>query len=241
LVLVLLLLLLLPVLANQLVEFIERLPTYATRLQGLVAMLLDSRFAQFIGVDSASIRDSLAGLMSESTGWLTTVLASLWSGGQAILNIISLFVITPVVAFYLLYDWDRLVGRVDSWIPRDHVKEIRRLAWEMDQTVAAFVRGQGLVCLILGTFYAVSLALLGLNFGLLIGFGAGVLSFIPFVGAMVGFVVSIGVALVQFAPDGLPILATALVFIIGQALEGYVLQPRLIGMNVGLHPVWVMF
>jgi predicted PurR-regulated permease PerM len=111
----------------------------------------------------------------------------------------------------------------------------------MDATTAAFVRGQGLTCLALGILYAVGLMIVGLNFGLLIGVGAGLLSFIPYFGFTIGFVVSIIVALVQFLPNWLPIGAVVLVFFVGQMVEGYVLQPNLIGNRVGLHPVWLLF
>jgi predicted PurR-regulated permease PerM len=184
---------------------------------------------------------SLGGLSSQGASWMTTLVASLWSGGRVVLNVLALLIVTPVVAFYLLYDWDRLVARVDSWLPRDHVEEVRKIARDIDRAIAAFIRGQGLVCLILAAVYSVGLVIVGLNFGFLIGLGAGLLGFIPFVGATVGFAVSLGIAIAQFWPDWIWIAATAAVFGLGQFLENYVLQPRLIGQNVGLHPVWVMF
>ena len=171
----------------------------------------------------------------------TSLFRSILVGGRAVLNIVSLIVITPVVAFYLLYDWDRMVARIDLWLPRDYVDEIRRLAREMDATIAAFVRGQILVCVLLGTFYAVGLMTVGLNYGLLIGLGAGLLSFIPYLGFALGFITSIIIALVQFSPDWIWIAATVGVFLIGQLIEGYLLQPYLIGERVGLHPVWLLF
>jgi predicted PurR-regulated permease PerM len=230
-----------PILANQLADFIDRIPSYVEKLQGLFATFIDSRWSRFLGVDSTTIHSSLGGLMSQGAAWLTTHLGSLWTGGRALLDILSLFIVTPVVAFYLLYDWDRMVARVDGLLPLDHREEIRRLARDIDRAIAAFVRGQGLLCLILGIFYASGLVLVGLNFGFLIGIAAGLLSFIPYVGFSLGFIVSLGIALVQFAPDWFWVGATVLVFVIGQALEGYVLQPRLIGHSVGLHPVWLLF
>ena len=146
-----------------------------------------------------------------------------------------------MVAFYLLYDWDRIVAIVDSWIPRDNVEEVRDLSRQIDRVIAAFVRGQSLVGLTLGVFYASGLVMLGVNFGFLIGLCAGVISFIPYVGSTLGFIVSVGIALVQFWPDWIWIVATAALFVVGQLLEGYVLQPYFIGNNVGLHPVWLMF
>ena len=233
--------LLVPILADQLADFIERIPSYVERLRALFSSLLQSRLSDYFGIDLTKIGSSLGGLTSQGTSWMATLLASLWSGGQTILNILALLIVTPVVAFYLLYDWDRLVARVDSWLPRDHVEEVRKIARDIDRAIAAFIRGQGLVCLILAVVYSTGLVIVGLNFGFLIGLGAGLLSFIPFVGATVGFVVSLGVAIAQFWPDWIWILATVAVFGVGQFLENYVLQPRLIGQNVGLHPVWVMF
>jgi predicted PurR-regulated permease PerM len=235
------LLLVAPILVNQLADFIERIPSYGDRLQSVFSWLLNSRLVRALGVDADTIRSSLGSLVSQGTAWLTSLLGSLWTGGQALLGIVSVLVVTPVVAFYLLYDWDRMVAVVDSWIPRDYVEEVRELARDMDSTTAAFVRGQGLVCLLLGLLYAVGLVIVGLNFGLLIGVVAGLLSFIPYFGFTIGFVVSIIVALVQFLPNWLPIGAVVVVFIIGQMVEGYVLQPNLIGNRVGLHPVWLLF
>lgn len=154
------------------------------------------------------------------------MLSSIWSGGQALISIIGLAVVTPVVAFYLLLDWDNMIERIDSWLPRDYQQTIRTLARDMDSVVAGFVRGQVLMCLILGTFYAVGLLIVGLKFGLLIGLTAGLISFIPYVGAIVGFGLSIGVALVQFWPDPFMIGAVLAVFVVGQFLEGNVLQPN---------------
>jgi predicted PurR-regulated permease PerM len=150
-------------------------------------------------------------------------------------------VITPVVAFYLLLDWDRMIEKVDRWVPRDHVGNVRRLATEMNVSVAGFVRGQGSICIILGLFYGIGLSVAGLNFGLLIGLFAGLISFIPYVGSLVGLVLSVGVALVQFWPEYWSIILVAGIFFIGQFIEGNILQPKLVGSRVGLHPVWLMF
>jgi predicted PurR-regulated permease PerM len=203
--------------------------------------LLDSEAGRFLKIDPNSIRSSISDFFGRGAGWVTTVLGSVWSGGLAILNVLSLFVVTPVVAFYLLYDWDRMVAKADALLPRQYADTLRMLVGEMSDTVAGFVRGQGLLCLFLGVFYALGLALIGLDFGLLIGLGAGLISFIPYVGSILGFVVAITVALVQFWPDWIWIVATAAVFAIGQFIEGNILQPKLVGERVGLHPVWLIF
>ncbi len=240
-VLIALMLLVLPILINQLILLAQNLPDYLARLDVLINSILQSSWAESLGVDPAAVRSSLASLLSQGANWLTTLVTGLWSGGLAIINILALLVVTPVVAFYLLYDWDRMIDLVDSWIPRDSVGEVRLLASEIDRVLAGFVRGQAMVSLTLGTFYAAGLVLLGVNFGFLIGLVAGVVSFIPYLGSTLGFVVSVGIALLQFWPDWVMPVAAATLFISGQLIEGYVLQPYLIGTNVGLHPVWLMF
>ena len=228
-----------PVLISQLAGFLERLPSYVDRLQALGDTLLRTQLGQFFG--NGDVGASVDQMVSQGASWAATLFASIWAGGQAVIGVISLIVVTPVVAFYILYDWDRMVARLDSLIPRDHLPIVRRLARDIDKALAGFVRGQGTVCLILGLFYAIALSIIGLNFGFLIGSVAGLISFLPFVGSIVGFVLSVGVAIVQFWPDWIWILAVAGIFAAGQFLEGNILQPRLVGSSVGVHPVWLMF
>ena len=153
-------------------------------------------------------KQNFSGLMSEGAGFIGGLLNQLWNSGKTLIDVISLLVVTPVVAFYILLDWDRMVEKVDSWVPRDQVHTIRQLAREMDDAVSGFIRGQGSLCLILGIYYAVGLSLVGLNFGLLIGFVAGMISFIPYIGSLVGLILAVGVALMQFWPDYGWIIAT---------------------------------
>lgn len=239
--LVVILLVILPILVNQLAELAAGMPTYIARIEELIGSLLTSKWAESLGVNGDAVRASLGSLLGQGASLATTLVASVWSGGQAVLNIAALIVITPVVAFYLLYDWDRMIAMVDSWIPRDNVEEVRTLARQIDTVIAAFVRGQSLVGITLGVFYSAGLVIIGVNFGFLIGLLAGLVSFIPYVGSTFGFVVSVGIALLQFWPEWGPIIATIGLFVAGQVLEGYVLQPYFIGNNVGLHPVWLMF
>ncbi|MTI17596.1 AI-2E family transporter [Rhodobacteraceae bacterium RKSG542] len=238
---VVVLLILGPLIGSQLAQFIDDLPQIVADLQALLTNVIGKRFPNIADMTGLELRDNLGNLMAQAATWLGKLLASIWSGGQALLSIVSLMVVTPVVAFYLLLDWDDMIARIDSWLPRQHQQTIRGLARQMDDAVAGFVRGQVMVCLVLGSFYAVALVLVGLKFGLLIGLTAGLISFIPYVGALVGFVLSIGVALVQFWDDPLWILLVLAVFGAGQFLEGNILQPKLVGKSVGLHPVWLMF
>lgn len=241
LVLVLTIMLIAPLLGGQLANFIEKLPATVARLQELISQQAPEWLERTLGQGVGQLKASLGSVVSKGVEWLTAFLASLWTGGQAVASVLSLLVVTPVVAFYMLVDWDRMVGAIDDHVPLRHKATIRRLAREMDAGVAGFVRGQALVCLILGTFYAIALSAVGLNFGVVIGLGAGLIGFIPFVGSLTGLLVSVGVATVQFWPDWTMIIVVLGIFVFGQFVEGNILQPRLVGRSVGLHPVWLMF
>ncbi|MGM0585771.1 MAG: AI-2E family transporter [Pseudomonadota bacterium] len=230
------LLILVPSVAEQLGALIEQAPVYAQAIRDFI----ESRFPEQLESGSPLARglDALRGRAEE---WSVDALKSAWTGGMAVVDFLMLVIITPVVAFYLLIDWDRLIAKIDSWIPRDHVSMVRGLARDVDSVLAGFVRGQLTVCAILGAFYALALVSVGLDFGLMIGLFAGLISFIPFVGAIFGGALSIGVALFQFWNDPIWILAVAAIFVVGQTVEGNVLTPWLVGGSVGLHPVALMF
>jgi predicted PurR-regulated permease PerM len=229
-----------PVVAEQFTAFADKLPDYVAKLQSLVFDKSRPWLAKLIGGESDPGK-SVGTLVSQGSGFIAGFLASIWSGGRAVFSVLSLLIIAPVVAFYLLLDWDRVLVTVDGWIPLQHRSTVRGLAREIDNAIAGFVRGQAVICLILAVFYALGLTLAGLNFGFLIGLMTGLLSFIPFVGALTGFLVAAVVAIAQFWPSWTPILMVVGVFLIGQVLEGYVLSPKLVGPKVGLHPVWMMF
>ncbi len=238
-VLVVLVILLAPILIGQLGGLAENLPGYVSRLQSLITDPNRPWLRKLLGAtfDDAAISD----LVKQATGGLAAFVRSLWSGGQALLSVFSLLVITPVVAFYLMCDWARMIDRIDGWLPRAQAPTIRALAAEIDAAIAGYIRGQSGICLILGSLYAVGLSILGLRFGLLIGVLTGIVSFVPYVGSFTGFVVAVGIAIAQFWPDWVPIAAVIGIFVVGQFLEGYVLSPYLVGRVVGLHPVWLMF
>lgn len=240
-VLALSLMIIVPLVFTQAAEFIEKMPGYITKLQAFLTDSQTTLLPDWLAGQMATIKQNSAKLLEQGASFLGSLFQQIWNSGMALLNILSLFVITPVVAFYLLLDWDRMVDRVDSWIPRDYVEVVRQIARDMNASIAGFVRGQGSLCVILGLYYAVGLTLVGLNFGLLIGLFAGMISFIPYVGSLVGLVLALGVALVQFWPDYIWILLVLAVFFSGQFLEGNILQPKLVGRSVGLHPVWLMF
>jgi predicted PurR-regulated permease PerM len=231
-------LLIAPLLGGQLASFIDNIPGYIEKLQKLVS---DRPWVQEIFGGSFGGDKSMSDLVSQGIGWFTSFLKSLWSGGRALVSLFSLLVIAPVVGFYFIYDWHRMIGRVDSLVPVQHRATVRQLAREVDAAISGFIRGQTLVCLILGSFYAIALTLTGLNFGLLIGLASGLITFIPYVGSTTGLVLSLGVAIAQFWPEWTSIVTVLAVFVGGQFIEGNILSPKLVGQSVGLHPVWLIF
>ncbi|MFO1034946.1 MAG: AI-2E family transporter [Hyphomicrobiales bacterium] len=241
LVVVLVVLLVVPILGNQALRLAQDLPSLINALTTKLNEIAPQQIKEMIAHSGADIQGSVGDIASKAASWIAALLGSLWSGGMALVNLVSLLVVTPIVAFYLLADWDRIVATVDGWVPRDHVEEVRAIARDINRALAGFIRGQGTVCLLLGTFYGVGLSLIGLRFGLAIGFGAGLLSFIPYIGALTGGIFAIGVALVQFWPDFTSLGLVLGVFAAGQFIEGNFLSPKLVGGSIGLHPVWLMF
>jgi predicted PurR-regulated permease PerM len=232
---VLALILIIPTLIDQVQNAIASAPAYIEFLREFATTYMPS-----LADEDSALRGVLENLRTRAEGWSVSVLQKVWSGGLAVIDFAALIVITPVVGFYLLYDWDRMVAGIDDCLPRQHRARIHRLAGELDRVLAGFVRGQLSVCTILGAFYAVTLSLIGLQFGLLIGAFAGLISFIPFVGSILGGALSLGVAVFQFWNEPQMIAAVAVVFVVGQAVEGNFLTPKLVGGKVGLHPVWLM-
>ncbi|MDF1718260.1 MAG: AI-2E family transporter [Antarcticimicrobium sp.] len=232
---VVLALLVIPTLISQAVELINIAPKLFHDLQ----TFLTERFPSLVEPDS-TLRQSLDSLGETIRSKGGELLNTMLSSAVSIVNLVLVFVIAPVVAVYLLLDWDNMIAGLDELLPRDHAPVIRQLAKEIDKTLSSFVRGMGTVCLILGTYYAVALMLIGLQFGLVVGFVAGVLTFIPYVGALVGGALAIGLALFQFWGEWWWIVIVAVIFQVGQLAEGNYLTPKLVGKSVGLHPVWLI-
>jgi predicted PurR-regulated permease PerM len=231
-------LMIVPILAHQIGLLVERAPDYAAQARAAYQQFQNSsatgigqeRFQQFM--------DAALSVISNSGG---AIAQRLLTEGLELLNLASLMLISPVVAFYLMLDWKHLTAAVQSWMPRPYEAVLMRLANEVDACISGFVRGQLLVCAIQAAGYALALSLAGLEFGFLIGLLAGALSFIPIVGAALGLGLSMLVAFFQFWPDWPMIAAIAAIFIAGQLIEGNYLTPKLVGEQVGLHPVWIMF
>ncbi len=240
LVVVLSLMLLFPLLRAQIVALIDVAPKWVAWVRDVMLPRVEALLLELSPEDVERLRTAVQEYAGTVVSWVANLLRGVLTGGVAIFDVISVLLITPIVAFYLLRDWDLLIAKVDGWLPRQHAPVIRAQVEEVDRTLAGFVRGQATVCLALGIFYALALSFVGLEFGLIIGLFAGLLSFIPYVGSLVGFVTSVGIAFVQW--DELwRVALVAGIFVFGQAVEGNFLTPKLVGERVGLHPVWVIF
>jgi predicted PurR-regulated permease PerM len=233
---VLLLLAVMPLLIQQTTELVQSAPDIAQRLQGFL-------LTQFpdLADSTSTIRQSLAELGAAVQAKGGQLVQGVVSSALGLVSAVVFIVVVPVVTFYMLMDWDHMIARIDQMLPRDHAPVIRRLAREIDAALAAFVRGQLSVCALLGSFYAVALMLAGLQFGLVVGAIAGAITFIPYVGSLVGGALAIGLALFQFWGDWVSIGLIAAIFAVGQFVEGNILTPKLVGHSVGLHPVWLIF
>ena len=233
-------LLLYPLLLAQIGLLVSRAPSYVGDIRdwaGEVVHNMQERLGSEY-VDE-KLRDLVAGQAGVMLGWIAGALTRIVGSGFALFNVLSLAIVTPVVAFYLLRDWRRAVMRLDSWMPRRYAGVLRAQAREVDRILSAWLRGQAICCVLLAIFYAVALTLVGLDLGLIVGISAGLLSFIPYVGSIAGGVTSIALALAQFHWQGVTVVAG--VFAVGQVLEGYVIYPRFLGDRVELHAVWVIF
>jgi predicted PurR-regulated permease PerM len=234
-------LLLYPLVIAQLGLLVGRVPTYVQGLSVFAAKLI-AQLQEHLGQNG--VNSKLSDLVSSQAGamlaFLVRALTSIVSSGFALFNVVSLLVVTPVVAFYVLRDWPRVVAMVDSWVPRRDQAIVRAQAREVDRILSAWVRGQAVCCMLLALFYATALSVVGLDLGLVVGLMAGTLSFIPYVGSITGAVTSIGLAFAQF-PTWAGVLKVAGVFVFGQILEGYVIYPRFLGDRVELPAVWVIF
>ncbi len=245
---------LLIIVISTLIQQSAELVNIAPELFSNFIRFLEARLPQIFD-ESSRVHQGLVQIGETISARSGTLISTVFNSALGVVHILVLIVLVPVITFYLLLDWDRMTAEIDKLIPRDHAPIIRKLVGDINKTIAAFIRGQGTVCLILGSFYAIALMIAGLKFGLIAGSIAGALTFIPYVGALVGGALSIGLALFQFwggveiidgnevivATDWTRILIVVAIFAAGQFLEGNILTPKLVGTSIGLHPVWLIF
>lgn len=233
--------LLLPPALEQGRSLLAAMPGEAERLKVLLEDTARSYLGEKFPEAQAAVNRGIAGLTDALPTLTGTIAQSLWSHGMAAFNFLSLMLVTPLVAFYALLDWPKILAKIDSWLPRSNADQIRSIARDIDSRVSAFIRGQGVVCLVLAAFYALALSALGLRYGLLVGLLTGLFSFVPFAGWAMGLITALGLAVVQYWPEVLPVLMVGGVFLAGQALDAALLSPQIVGSKIGLHPVWLIF
>jgi predicted PurR-regulated permease PerM len=236
--LIALVVLLVPLLLQQGVALISHIPGYFKRIKELI---VDPNLPWLNWLDAAETGKTASDFVGQVATWLMSFSYSLWTGGKALVSFASVLIVMPVVTFYLIRDWHAMIDRMDSWIPVRQRETVRQLAREIDAAIGGFLRGQFGVCLVLGCYYAIALMLVGLDFALLIGLTAGVITFVPYIGSMTGLMIAASVAIAQFWPDWKRIALVVAIFLVGQFIEGNIVSPKLVGERVGLHPVWLIF
>lgn len=242
LILMLMLLVLIPMLAKQLVRLYELAPQMLDWLQHSALPWVQSHLGLAEGFwKFDKIKAAVSEHMGQTTDIVGMVLTQATASGLALIGWLANLVLIPVVGFYLLRDWDLMMAKIRSLLPRQREEQIVKLAGECHEVLGAFVRGQLLVMLALGVIYAAGLMLVGLELGLLIGVMAGLAAIVPYMGFIIGIGAALVAGLFQFGLDPMHLILIAGVFMIGQALEGMVLTPLLVGDRIGLHPVAVIF
>ena len=233
--------LIVPPLAAQIGELIENLPVWYERAQSYIAQHYGQYLQHITGPQKPGEPAAAEQLRQHIAPWLVSQVQGLLKSGASLFNSVALLFLTPVITFFLLRDWDKMIASVRDFLPKQQAPAIIEIAQEIDNTISAYLRGTLIVLLIVSAFYMVSLGLIGLHYGLLIGLVAGMFSFVPYLGSTGGFLVSAGVAVAQFWPDYTMVGLVSGVFVFGQVIEGNVLTPYIVGNKVGLHPVWLVF
>lgn len=236
----LLLFIAIPFIQTELLHFASRVPQYGERIMTGLKPFLDEAALYIEPTDIERLRNLGSTYLVDVITWGLKLLAGILTGSLALANLISLIVITPVVAFYFLRDWDKIIQKIDDWLPRPYEPTLKRLFIEINVSIGGFAKGQALVCLSVALYYSIGLTLANLDFSVVVGMIIGVLAFIPYVGAIMGLLLSTGIALAQFT-EWSSVGIVMGIFAIGQTLEGYLLIPYFVGDRIKIHPVWVIF
>lgn len=236
----LLLIILSPMIYRQLSDFVQMIPQLIDDWRSVIEPKIDALLGQVGSESLKNAKDAMSDASGTIFGKAGTMVTNILASGAALINLVSLLVLTPVVSFYMLRDWDKVVAKVDELLPLAYADTIREQIAIIDDTISGFIRGTLNVMIVLGTFYAIALSVVGLDFAIIIGLIGGVMIIIPYAGTFISGLAAVGMAYLQF--DTLPpVLIVLGIFVIGQMLEGYVLTPKLVGEKVGLHPLWLIF
>lgn len=234
------LLIIFPILQSQIIGFIQKVPSYVSTLWNKILPFLDMAKGYTSPEQMDVFKETISSQAFSFFNKIGVVLLDLFGESMVLFNIVSFILITPIITFYLLNDWPTIVKKIKGFIPQHKINIVQDHLTQIDIILSAFIRGQVIVCLFLALFYGLGLTVIGLDLGFSVGFIAGILSFIPYVGSITGFILSLLLAFNQSAGWSL-FVGVLLVFGIGQFIEGYILTPKLVGDKVGLHPAWVIF
>ena len=238
---IIVLVILVPLLLQQAQQIVASLPADLESIRPQLEAWAKQRLGDNFGQLHQAVEQGISELSKNWTGIAGSVAHGVWDRGWAIIDFLAVLLITPIVVFYLLVDWPAMISRLGEMLPRDHENTVRAVVTDIDSALSAFIRGQGLVCLTLGTLYTVGLSLIGLEYGLLVGIFTGVMTFVPVVGSVLGLITASILAIVQSWPDLTLLFMVIGIFAAGQALDASFLTPRIVGPKVGLHPVGLIF
>jgi predicted PurR-regulated permease PerM len=232
--------LIVPLIQIQAAQLAHNTPAIVAFARQQIQVVLDLAQEKLPPEDLAKVHDMVGSWTGAALSWAAGLAQELLTSGLAIANTLSLLLITPLVAFFLMRDWDKIVEQLDELLPRAYAPTIRAQIGLVNETMAGYLHGQGIVSLIVGVYYAVALSLLGLDFSIVLGVLVGILSFIPYLGEAVGLILAVGLGAVQFG-SWTKIAIIAVIFVVGHLTGSDLLQPKLVGSRVHLHPVWVIF
>lgn len=238
----------LPLLYGQLINLIMKLPVYFDQIKGIISALFIRLYEYLPHAYYDQIQDNINSLTKDIVPLLFSSTQSLFLSSLNVIHYITLIFLLPVLTFYFMKDWPKLIDTLIYYLPPKNKRNIILQAKEIDRTIAGFARGQATVCLILAVYYGFALHVVGLDFGFLIGVLTGIFAFVPYVGAILGFSIAAAIAWLQFSPWLLGdsgslalFIVVSIVFAFGQFVEGAILSPNIVGRSIRLHPLWVVF
>lgn len=229
-----------PLIQNKLIHLAKIAPNIVDKILKFLSPLMEMASAKLSPEDVRQITQQISNQFGNVFSWGLKIILNLLSNGMALANTLSLAILTPIVMFYLVKDWPKIVTTIDNLLPKKYGSSIRHHMTTMDNALSSYAKGQSLVCFTLIILYSIGLLIINLDYAIMVGVFTGLISFVPYLGALIGFLLSVAIALQQF--DNFSALPNVMVvFLVIQAIEGYFLTPRLVGEQIGLHPVWMIF